>query len=125
MGFYFKILGSNIRNMLQTVIEIDLLDPKYNIPYIGALSSFYTLLINSSCLRKYAINVYREPWPSNKIQQALVTHPPHHQTSLGARPPPSYISFLACAQFVSICMREKLESLYVNLCMHENKKNLF
>jgi hypothetical protein len=33
--------------------------------------------------------------------------------------------FLACAQFVSNCMREKLESVSVNYCMHGNKKFWF
>jgi hypothetical protein len=31
--------------------------------------------------------------------------------------------FFACAQFVSIYMREKLACVSVNCCMHENKKN--
>jgi hypothetical protein len=42
---------------------------------------------------------------------------PHHRTSLAASLRPAYVPFLACPQFVSICMREKLGSVSVNCCI--------
>jgi hypothetical protein len=53
------------------------------------------------------------------IQEAPASHAPpqpDHGPTSHMRP------FLARAQFVSICMREKLGSVSVNCCMHVNKK---
>jgi hypothetical protein len=47
-----------------------------------------------------------------------------HYRSLVASPPPRMRLFLACVQFISIYMHEKLGSVSVNYCMYGNKKNL-